>query len=74
MPFRYEDFDEEIIRIKARTLIHAIKNSPGGYKLSMEMITILAIHFEDCFLPGEAQATEDAIRHVTGVKKRKRDA
>jgi hypothetical protein len=38
------------------------------------MITILAIHFEECFLPGEVQATEDAIRYVTGVKKRKRDA
>jgi hypothetical protein len=74
LPFLFGDFDEEIIRVKSRMLVEAIKNSPGGYKLSMEMITILAIHFEDCFLPGEAQATEEAIRYVTGVKKRKSDA
>lgn len=73
MPFLFGDFDEEIIRIKSRYLVEAIKSSPGGYKLSMEMITILAIHFEDCFLPGDAQANEEGIRRATGVKK-KRDA
>jgi hypothetical protein len=49
--------------IKARLLVEAIKRSPGGFKLSMEMIVILAICYEDCYLPGPKQVHPEAVRH-----------
>lgn len=58
--------DDSIERIKAVLLIHAIRSSPGGYKLSDEMVRWLALHFEDCYLPSNAPAMakmiEDANR------------
>lgn len=61
MPWR----DEDIARIKAMLLVHAIKASPGGYKLSNLTLMWIATHFEDAILPGNAQAMFDLIHEVT---------
>lgn len=56
MLFAGERFDDSIERTKAKLLIHAIKGSPGGYKLSFELTLWLAINFEDAYLPGDVQS------------------
>lgn len=71
MLFDGERFDDSIERTKAKLLIHAIKGSPGGYKLSFEVTLWLALNFEDAYLPGDAQsmaamvhdAWQEYIRH-----------
>jgi hypothetical protein len=60
-----ENFEDSIEHVKASLLIHAIKQSPGGYKLSFELILWLAANFEDAYLPGNAQAMGELIHDVT---------
>lgn len=69
MPFSPENFDESVERIKALLLVHEIKASPGGYKLSFEVILWLALNFEDAYLPGDAQTMAAAIHTVLEKEK-----
>jgi hypothetical protein len=62
--FGGEHFDDSIEHVKARVLIHAIKRSPGGWKLSMELTLWLAFNFEDAYLPGEANAMRELIHEA----------
>jgi hypothetical protein len=70
--FGGEHFDDSIDSVKAKVLIHAIKSSPGGWKLSMEVTLWLAVTFEDAYLPGEADAMRelihDAAHHYEKIK------
>jgi len=51
-------------RVDAIVLVHHIKESPGGWKLSMEMIAILAVAFEDCYLPGDTRVKEETLQKI----------
>lgn len=51
-----QDFEDSIERIKATLLVHAIKSSPGGYKLSFEVTAWLGQNFEDAILPKSEKA------------------
>lgn len=57
-------FGDSIEHVKAVMLIHAIRSSPGGYKLSNEMVLWLATHFEDCYLPSDAPAMVEMLRQA----------
>jgi len=56
--------DAGIDRIKAKLLVHVLKASDGGYKLSFDMIKILAIVYEDCIIPGDAQVMAEVLEEV----------
>lgn len=58
--------DESIRRIQAQLLVHVIKNTDGGWKLSSDMITILALAFEDCYLAGAKRTDAKAVAELTG--------
>ncbi len=45
-------------------LVHAIKASPGGYKLSNLTLMWIATNFEDAVLPGDAQTMSELIHEV----------
>ncbi len=61
VPFRDEDID----RVEALLLVQRIKESPGGHRLSMEMIIFLAVVFEDCYLPGPGRVGASALRRIS---------
>lgn len=72
VPGEYGEFrNESVERIYAQLLVERIKDSPGGYKLSMEMIIWLAVHFEDAFLPGEVRTKQHKIHEAADRRKKK---
>lgn len=56
--------DDSIEHVKAVLLIHAIRSSPGGHKLSNEMVLWLATHFQDVYLPSNAPAMAEMIEEA----------
>ena len=58
--------------VKAQLIVHTLKNSPGGWKLSMETIVILGVCFEDAILPGEAQGDPAMLEQILEDYKRRK--